>query len=798
MERKEMLLKSSDIDITAKSVVIEVEQTSTEMDPNTFATVHYVNTKLDEKVDKIEGHRLLTPEEAEKLSQIEEGGQKNVQSDWKETDETSDAFIKNKPTTAKEFGLTDVYSKEDIDDKLDGVQQSLSNKADKYTVLTKKETTAAIDKALVPLTKEINLLKINKADATLTPRVSKVEYRLDTIDDNIDKKLALKADKETTYTKLEVNSLVNSVDDSLKVRISKLDELKADKSSVYTKEESDNVLASKISDVEDEIAKKADKTDVYTKQEVDYKFSTIPDDLVSRIDSKADKETTYTKDEVNTLVEGASGPLKELIDSKADKSDIQDLDTKINKTEQRFIAELGNKASKSSVYIKSEIDEKFNQTNQTITDGLANVYTKNEVYTKEEVDTPIDSLSASVSTLTTETSTIKEDLKRKIDSDLVYQKEEVDLIVDKKIEGVMVNGTLTPINNHISELTIRPDTITQSDDPNDRNKYKIQEIHLSDWLLAKINSYANRRQSDWNIKDPNRLDFIRNKPTKLSQFENDVDIKHNEDVKNLPEAENLVTTSVSLTASQNNIAELSEPINISECDIYVNLSLADKNSTLKEYLLEIDSNIKDNATYQKTLCALLESSNWNHENPYDPGQIYIIRYIRQYNEETNSINRFIALIVRLPDSSYGIGATIAFDDIVDNSITFAVRNATATTDMTSQGLYNYLCLTSATSPYTIGGTDITGIGEELEKVEQLRYVVLPIEIRANITINKAQDDYELIQNRAESIAKLHYSTHVLEGELYDMDSTDFEFRRKIGVLWERMGGTVYSDGNFRN
>lgn len=793
-----MLLKSSDIDITAQSVVIEVEQTSTEMDPNTFATVHYVNTKLDEKVDKIEGHRLLTPEEAEKLSQIEEGGQKNVQSDWKETDETSDAFIKNKPTTAKEFGLTDVYSKEDIDDKLKGVQQSLSNKADKYTVLTKKETTAAIDKALVPLTKEINLLKVNKADATLVPRVSKVEYRLDTLDDNIDKKLALKADKETTYTKLEVNSLVNSVDDSLKARISKLDELKADKTSVYTKEESDRVLASKISDVEDEIAKKADKTTVYTKQEVDYKFSTIPDDLVSRIDSKADKETTYTKDEVNRLVEGASGPLKELIDSKADKSDIQDLDTKINKTEQRFIAELGNKASKSSVYIKSEIDEKFNQTNQTITDGLANVYTKDEVYTKEEVDTPIDSLSASVSILTTETSTIKEDLERKIDSDLVYQKEEVDLIVDKKIEGVMVNGTLAPINNHISELTIRPDTITQSDDPNDKNKYKIQEIHLSDWLLAKINSYANRRQSDWNIKDPNRLDFIRNKPTKLSQFENDVDIKHNEDVKNLPEAENLVTTSISLTATQNNIAELSEPVNVSECDIYVNLSLVDKNSTLKEYLLEIDNNIEGNAPYQKTLCAFLESSNWNQDNPYDPGQIYIIRYIRMYDDETDSINRFIALIVRLPDNSYGIGATIAFDDVVDNSITFAIRNATATSDMVSQGLYNYLCLTSATSPYTIGGTDITGIGIELERVEQLRYIVLPTEIRSNITINKAQDDYELIQNRAESIAKLNYSSHVLEGEIYNLDSTDFEFRRKIGVLWERMGGTVYSDGNFRN
>lgn len=777
-----MLLKSSDIDITAQSVVIEVEQTSTEMDPNTFATVHYVNTKLDEKVDKIEGHRLLTPEEAEKLSQIEEGGQKNVQSDWKEMDETSDAFIKNKPTTAKEFGLTDVYSKEDIDGKLDGVQQSLSNKADKYTILTKKETTAAIDKALVPLTKEVNLLKVNKADATLVPRVSKVEYRLDTLDSDIDKKLALKADKDTTYTKLEVNSLVNSVDDSLKVRISKLDELKADKSSVYTKEESDRVLASKISDVEDEIAKKADKTTVYTKQEVDYKFSTIPDDLVSRIDSKADKETTYTKDEVNTLVEGASGPLKELIDSKADKSDIQDLDTKINKTEQRFIAELGNKVSKSSVYIKSEIDEKFNQTNQTITDGLANVYTKDEVYTKEEVDTPIDSLSASVSTLTTETSAIKEDLERKIDSDLVYQKGEVDIITDKKIEGVMVNGTLAPINNHISELTIRPDTITQSDDPNDRNKYKIQEIHLSDWLLAKINSYANRRQSDWNIKDPNRLDFIRNKPTKLSQFENDIDAidaNYNDNVKNLPEAENLVSTSIKLIG-KTTYTILDNPINVSNSDIYIQLSLTDKNSTLKEYL----SNLGDS---QILFFGLIKNNN----------PVVLV----QYNNDDKAIE---LLLLDEPVTGYGKVSSIKIDkeddsiNKVDNSITIMFRNAPPTERMLSEETYGYAGISSAYSPYEAYNLPFSEIGKPVSRVDYLDIMAIPDNISANITINKAQDNLGIIKQRAESIAKLNYSSHVLEGEIYNLDSTDFEFRRKIGVLWERMGGTVYSDGNFRN
>ena len=808
-----MLLKSSDIDVTVQSVVIEVENTSTEMDPNTFATVHYVNTKLNDKVDKIEGHRLLTPEEADKLEHLEEGGQRNVQSDWKETDETSDAFIKNKPTTAKEFGLTDVYSIEDIDDKLTEVNNKLTQKADKYNVFSKTETKDEIVKSLISVNKEINLLKVNKADASLAPRVSKLETKLDNFNTDIEEKIATKADKTSVYTKLETNALVNSVDESLKSRISQLNNIKADKTLVYTKEESDTQLASKASDLEDKINVKADKTDVYTKQEVDYKFSTIPDDLVSRIDSKADKADTYTKEEVTELVAGASGPLKELIDSKADKSDITKLDDKITITKNAFLSELSTKASRSEVYKKTEIDNQLSTINQKIDDGLSQKYNKNEVYTKTETDNLLTPIQDSLTTLETKTEEISGNTYTKdvIDANFNNIKTSLTASLSGKIDTLVVNDkTIEPAYNDetgktTASLSLRLDDITEryntslTDDQ--RDAYKVQEAHLSDWVLAKINSYANRRQADWIITDPNRLDFIRNKPTKLSQFENDIDVigaNYIDNVKNLPEAENLVTTSVSLTASQNNIAELSEPINISECDIYVNLSLADKNSTLKEYLLEIDSNIKDNVTYQKTLCALLESSNWNQENPYDPGQIYIIKYIRQYSEETNSINRFIALIVRRPDNSYGIGATIAFDDVVDNSITFAVRNATATTDMTSQGLYNYLCLTSATSPYTIGGTDITGVGEELEKVEQLRYVVLPIEIRANITINKAQDDYELIQNRAESIAKLNYSSHVLEGEIYNLDSTDFEFRRKIGVLWERMGGTVYSDGNFRH
>lgn len=65
-----------------------------------------------------------------KLSTIASGAEVNVQSDWEETDDTSDAFIKNKPTKLSEFtndtgfidntvaNLTNYYTRGEIDTKI--------------------------------------------------------------------------------------------------------------------------------------------------------------------------------------------------------------------------------------------------------------------------------------------------------------------------------------------------------------------------------------------------------------------------------------------------------------------------------------------------------------------------------------------------------------------------------------------------------------------------------------------------------------------------------------------------------
>lgn len=68
-------------------------------DPDFFNTI---NNELDQKVDKVSGKGLstndYTTEEKEKLVGIATGAEVNVQSDWSQTNNDADDYIKNKPT----------------------------------------------------------------------------------------------------------------------------------------------------------------------------------------------------------------------------------------------------------------------------------------------------------------------------------------------------------------------------------------------------------------------------------------------------------------------------------------------------------------------------------------------------------------------------------------------------------------------------------------------------------------------------------------------------------------------------
>lgn len=75
---------------------------STEIDLSNYYTKTEADNLLDDKVDKESGKGLSTNDfttaEKTKLSNIEAGAEVNVQSDWNQSDNTKDDYIKNKPT----------------------------------------------------------------------------------------------------------------------------------------------------------------------------------------------------------------------------------------------------------------------------------------------------------------------------------------------------------------------------------------------------------------------------------------------------------------------------------------------------------------------------------------------------------------------------------------------------------------------------------------------------------------------------------------------------------------------------
>ena len=87
-------------DLERKIIELKKEE-PTESTSNSNAEIADILELLATKVDKVQGKGLSTNDytdnDKNKLSGIEENAEENVQSDWNQSDNTSDDFIKNKP-----------------------------------------------------------------------------------------------------------------------------------------------------------------------------------------------------------------------------------------------------------------------------------------------------------------------------------------------------------------------------------------------------------------------------------------------------------------------------------------------------------------------------------------------------------------------------------------------------------------------------------------------------------------------------------------------------------------------------
>lgn len=82
---------------------------------------NYVHPSIHSADILVDGttNKVFTATEKTKLSGIATGAEVNVQSDWNAT--SGDAFILNKPTTVLGYGITDAYTKTEVDNKLSTV-----------------------------------------------------------------------------------------------------------------------------------------------------------------------------------------------------------------------------------------------------------------------------------------------------------------------------------------------------------------------------------------------------------------------------------------------------------------------------------------------------------------------------------------------------------------------------------------------------------------------------------------------------------------------------------------------------
>jgi len=122
-------------------------------DDDTFVLKSENDAALDGKVDKVEGKGLstedYTTDEKDKLAGIEAGAEVNVNPDWDAT--SGDGEILNKPTTIEGYGITDAYTKAEIDESVDELQttdsqlgtglQSANNRIDQIIALEPGSTT---------------------------------------------------------------------------------------------------------------------------------------------------------------------------------------------------------------------------------------------------------------------------------------------------------------------------------------------------------------------------------------------------------------------------------------------------------------------------------------------------------------------------------------------------------------------------------------------------------------------------------------------------------------------------------
>jgi len=300
----------------------------------------------------------------------------------------------------KKADASDVYTKEDVDGKIDDV---VAGQVDMSLYYKKTETDELLDEKQAQLTAGANIKidennQISAIDTVYDD--SEVKGLIAALEEEVDKK----ADADTVYTKEDVDGKIDDVvagqvDMSLYYKKTETDELLDEKQAQLTaganiKIDENNQISAidtvyddsevkgLIAALEEEVDKKADADTVYTKEDVDGKI----DDVVA---GQVDMSLYYKKTETDELLDEKQAQLTagdnieidddnkiSAVDTIYDDTAICEQLEEVEKETERLQEDLESieetlklKADKESVYTKTEIDEELDTKQNKLVEG---------------------------------------------------------------------------------------------------------------------------------------------------------------------------------------------------------------------------------------------------------------------------------------------------------------------------------------------------------------------------------------------------------------------------------------------
>lgn len=354
-----------------------------------------------------------------------------------------------------------------------------------------------------------------------------------------------KADQDTTYTKTEVDTLINGVyvSDQLanyytKTEIDNAGYLtehqdisnKADKSELFSRDYNDLTNKPVIPIVPTNVSAFTNDSNYQTQQQVDDRFTALINAAPAALDTLgeiADK-LSDNDDAVSAIVTSISNEVdaREAADI-AITTNINELattvstnNTTINNRVDALEASLEDRISDVEDAMPTKVSELTNDAGYlTQHQSLDNYYTKAEVDSSQQAQNTEISSKADKSTTYTKTE-VDNLVAPKANASDVYSKTEADSTFIKEHQSLDEYAKKTELIDAYSK------TETNELLANKANSADLAIVATTgsyDDLTNKPTIPAAQIQSDWNQTDTSAKDYIWNKPTKVSEFQNDAE-----------------------------------------------------------------------------------------------------------------------------------------------------------------------------------------------------------------------------------------------------------------------------------